>query len=89
MGSVARRDGLVMANTLTLPASACGMPVATMSKNRSTSPLISAGRAWVAPLNGTCRMSMPARSLNSSPARCDEVPGPNVAKVSLPGFCLA
>ena len=34
-------------------------------------------------------MSMPARVLNSSTARCDEVPLPNEAKLSLPGLALA
>ncbi|CFN76442.1 Uncharacterised protein [Bordetella pertussis] len=40
-------------------------------------------------MNGTCRMSMPACFLNSSAARCEDVPAPKVAKVSLPGCCLA
>ena len=40
------------------------------------------------PLNGTCRMSMPAICLNSSPAMWYGVPGPEEAKVSLPGLLL-
>ncbi|MNT76660.1 hypothetical protein D3C72_2156940 [compost metagenome] len=33
-------------------------------------------------------MSMPARWLNSSPARCDAEPAPVEAKSTLPGFFL-
>src|SRR3546814_5987582 len=49
-GSDDRRFLLVMASTSTLSASTCGMPVETMSKKASTSPLISCGSAWVEPL---------------------------------------
>ena len=41
------------------------------------------------PLNGTCSMSTPASSLNSSPPRCWKLPTPAEAYCSSPGFCLA
>ncbi len=41
------------------------------------------------PLNGTCRMSTPASSLNSSAPRCWNEPTPAEAYCRSPGFCLA
>ena len=46
---------------------------------------ISAGPA---PRNGMCRMSTPASILNSSPARCRNVPTPDEAYCNSPGLCL-
>ena len=41
------------------------------------------------PLNGMCTMSIPAMDLSSSALRCDELPLPTEAKLSLPGLALA
>src|SRR5256885_13594261 len=45
--------------------------------------------AGPAPLYGTCTISARARMRNSSPARCDELPTPAEAKLSVPGFAFA
>ena len=52
-------------------------------------PLTRSSTPCVTILCGTCSMSMPAISLNISPARCEAVPLPAEGKVSSPGWRFA
>ena len=83
------RFGEPTASSTSLPALTCGIAEPVELKVMSTSPESSAASASPVPLNGTCSMSTPARSLKSSPAMCCALPTPEDANVSLPGFFFA
>src|SRR5690349_2257513 len=65
-----------------------GIDEGRLSNIPSTCPAIKAGSAGPAPLNGTCSMLHPVMVLKSSPERCTEVPLPEEAMLTFPGFAL-
>ena len=88
-GSSAERVAVVTASARTLPPLMCGIDAAVVSNMSCTWPPIRSVIAPAAPRYGTCTMSTPAVSLNSSPAMWMPVPTPAEAKFSLPGLALA
>ena len=70
---------LVLLANPSLPARSIGRAATLVSKLRATWPPIRSVIAGELPLYGTCRMSTPVASLNTSPARCEVVPLPNDA----------
>src|SRR3954463_10562574 len=66
----------------------CGMDDGRLSNITCTSPAMSAGSAGPAPLYGTWSMLQPVMLLKSSPERCTDVPLPDEAMFTLPGFAL-
>jgi len=61
-----------------LPAFAGGYAVLILSNDMLTWPATASAMAWGLPLYGTCCIFVPDRLLKSSPARCADVPLPDV-----------
>ena len=80
---------VVTASARSLPALTCGIALARLSNMNCVSPASSACVAGAPPLNGTCTMSMPVSTLNSSPARWPALPLLPEPNDSLPGFAFA
>jgi hypothetical protein len=88
-GSSAIRCAPVVPSAFSLPPWMCASGVWTTSIIRWMRPASRSVTAAEAPLYGTWTMSMPARDLKSSPARCSVLPMPAEPKLSLPGFAFA
>ena len=72
-----------------LPAWICDCSGCITAKIICVSPCTVDSTAGGEPLKGTCTASMPAIDFSSSALRCDELPLPTDAKLSLPGLALA
>src|SRR5262245_13228496 len=75
-GNFAKRCFEVTANGLSLPASTCGSAVVEGSTTTWTCPATAAASMGAVPRKGTCTISAPVSSLNSSANRCGAVPKP-------------
>ena len=60
-----------------------------LSNMTCTCPPIRSGKTGPAPLYGTCVILMPVINMNNSPDRCTDVPLPEEARMTLPGFAFA
>src|SRR4029079_7266367 len=88
-GSAAERSALVTASARNLPALMNESDDGRLSNINCTCPPIRSVSAGLLPLYGTCVISTPVIVLNSSPDRWIDVPLPDDAKLSLPGFAFA
>ena len=88
-GSSGKRFAEVTASARSLPAWICGCSGCITAKIICVSFWIVAVTAGGDPLNGMCTMSIPASDFSSSPFKCDELPLPTDAKLSLPGLARA
>src|SRR6266568_3896920 len=88
-GSAAMRRGVATARSLSWPPRTSGNDTPRLSNMMSTLPPTRSVSAGAEPRYGTCWNFTAAISWNSSEVRCEVVPLPWVAEVTLPGFALA
>src|SRR5688572_11797943 len=87
--SAGERDLASTASARRLPALTCGTAGASVVNMIGVWPATVDWIAGPAPGNGTCTMSTPVTSRNSSPERCGVVPTPAWAKLLyLPGLAF-
>ena len=77
-GAMGERSSEPTASIFNLPARPWGNATGRFSNVSWTSPAMSPVVAIALPLNGTCTMSTPVRSLNCSPAIWPVAPAPEV-----------
>src|ERR1044072_1910261 len=88
-GTSGCRFAVVTASPRSCPFCTYGKVEGKFAKIASTRPGMRSFSAGPAPRYGMCVTSIPAMRLNSSPARCSEVPMPDEQYVTLPGSALA
>src|SRR5438477_435170 len=81
--------GCFTASARSLPARTSDMAAGMVTMSNGTCPPSVSATAGPPPLYGTWTMSIPVRSISSSPAMCDGVPLPTEAKCRRPGSALA
>src|SRR5439155_4546680 len=88
-GNAGARDALVTASARSFPALMNASDEGRLSNINWTWPPMRSVSAGALPLYGTCVICTPVMALNSSPERWIDVPLPDDAKLSFPGFALA
>ena len=83
------RLALVTASAFNLPALTSGITVGILMIIACTCPAVTSVTPGAAPLYGTCSRSMRAVDLSNSTDKCDRLPLPAEAMVTLPGCSLA